>query len=122
VNKADGDAAPRARAAAAELRAALHILGGERNTPVLTISGLTGEGLVALWSDIETRWQAEQRSGALAGKRARQNLRWMWTLVEERLRARLRDDPDVARHCAGLEREVLSGHLDAAAAAQSIAG
>ncbi len=47
INKADGDNIPRASAAAAEYRAALHIL-SPRSTnwapPVVTYSALTGDG------------------------------------------------------------------------------
>ena len=53
VNKADGDNARRAAAAAAEYRAALHILTPPQATwspPVVTVSGLQGEGLEDLWA------------------------------------------------------------------------
>src|SRR3982751_3505177 len=55
VNKADGDNAPRALAAAAEYRAALHILTPSSPTwspPVVTVSGLLNEGLDALWGKV----------------------------------------------------------------------
>src|SRR5690606_33721175 len=55
VNKADGDNLPRARAAAAEYRAALHILkppSPNWTPPVVTYSALTGEGIAELWSAI----------------------------------------------------------------------
>ncbi len=55
VNKADGPNAPRAKKAAADYRAALHLLGGREphwSTPVLTYSGLTGEGIEELWQQV----------------------------------------------------------------------
>ena len=55
VNKADGDNAPRALAAAAEYRAALHILTPASPTwspPVVTVSGLANDGLDALWGKV----------------------------------------------------------------------
>src|SRR3974390_3518378 len=55
VNKADGDNLPRARAAAAEYRAALHILtprSPDWSPPVVTYSALTGDGIAALWDQV----------------------------------------------------------------------
>src|SRR5215475_13422380 len=55
VNKADGDNVARAKAAAAEYRAALHILTPRSehwHPPVVTYSGLTGDGIELLWSKV----------------------------------------------------------------------
>src|SRR5712675_86353 len=55
VNKADGDNLKRAKAAAAEYRAALHILTPRSehwHPPVLTYSALTGTGIPELWRKI----------------------------------------------------------------------
>src|SRR5215813_4256073 len=53
VNKADGDNVSRANAAAAEYRAALHILkprSPDWTPPVVTYSALTGAGVAELWN------------------------------------------------------------------------
>ena len=53
VNKADGDNVKRANAAAAEYRAALHILTPRSpnwTPPVMTYSALTGGGIDELWA------------------------------------------------------------------------
>src|ERR687889_404284 len=55
VNKADADGGGRAAAAAAEYKAALHILTPASPTwspPVTTVSGLTGQGLDDLWAKV----------------------------------------------------------------------
>src|ERR687898_219963 len=55
VNKADGDNIARAKSAAGEYRAALHILAPRSahwSPPVLTVSGLANQGLDALWERI----------------------------------------------------------------------
>ena len=72
VNKADGDNAPRAKAAAAEYRAALHILTPASPTwtpPVVTISGLTDEGLDALWAKVLDHRARLTATGELERKR-----------------------------------------------------
>src|SRR6202162_1953383 len=53
INKADGDNLARAKGAAAEYRAALHILSPRSPDwapPVVTYSALTGEGIAELWA------------------------------------------------------------------------
>ena len=55
VNKADGDNVKRATTAAAEYRAALHILNPRSpnwTPPVLTYSALTGNGVAELWEQV----------------------------------------------------------------------
>src|SRR6201987_326296 len=55
VNKADGDNIPRAKAAAAEYRAALHILSPQSSAwapPVITYSAMTQNGIEELWTQV----------------------------------------------------------------------
>ena len=55
VNKADGDNVKRATVAAAEYRAALHILNPRSpnwSPPVITYSALTGTGIAELWAQV----------------------------------------------------------------------
>ena len=55
INKADGDNLKRAKAAAAEYRAALHILTPRSpnwSPPVVTYSALTGNGIAELWATV----------------------------------------------------------------------
>src|SRR5499433_3875523 len=55
VNKADGDNLQRAKAAAAEYRAALNILNPRSpnwSPPVVTYSALTGDGVAELWASV----------------------------------------------------------------------
>src|SRR5947199_4104377 len=57
INKADGDNIKRARAAAAEYRAALHILTPRSaiwSPPVVAYSALTGQGIPELWEIVRS--------------------------------------------------------------------
>jgi LAO/AO transport system kinase len=124
VNKADGDNLARARAAAASLKAALHILAssaGVPEPPVLTYSALTGDQIDRLWQAVLDHRSKLESSGALAKKRRNQQVRWMWTLIEERFRLRLRDDPAIRAKLPALERAVADGKLPPALAADEIA-
>lgn len=125
VNKADGAGATAARAAAAQYKAALHILAPQSplwSTPVLTLSGLTGEGLDALWAKIVDYQTRHEAKGLLTEKRRRQDVKWMWAMVQDRMQARLRQDPQLKALAPALETAVASGEMAATVAADKIAG
>ena len=95
VNKADGDNIKRANLAAAEYRGALHILSPRSehwHPPVLTYSALTGTGIDALWQKILDHRTAMNASGEFAARRRQQQMKWMWSMLEQRMMARLRAD------------------------------
>ena len=124
VNKADGDNLARATAAAASLKAALHILAssaGSDEPPVLTYSALKGEGIDRLWRGALDHRAKLEKSGRLAEKRRAQQVHWMWTLIEERFRDRLRTDPAIKSRLKSLEASVAAGKLPPALAADEIA-
>src|SRR5256885_3573339 len=96
INKADGDNIKRAKAAAAEYRAALHILTPRSPTwspPIVTYSALSGDGIAALWSSVLDHRERMTAAGELAARRRAQQVKWMWAMLEERVFARLRSDP-----------------------------
>ncbi len=124
VNKADGAGATAARAAAAQYQAALHILAPSSplwSTPVVTISGLTGDGLDRLWAKIEDHRARHAAKGLIADKRHRQDVKWMWAMVEDRLKAKLRNDPVLKAATPALEAAVAAGTLAPTLAADDIA-
>jgi len=124
VNKADGAGATAARAAAAQYKAALHILAPASplwSTPVVTISGLTGEGLDALWTKVEDHRSRFEAKGLIVEKRRRQDVKWMWAMVQDRLQTKLRHDPALKARTPQLEAEVASGELAPTLAAEEIA-
>ena len=92
VNKADGDNAERADAAARDYRLALHMTQPASPTwtpPVITCSGLTGDRLEALWDHVVTHRRLMSASGELQARRADQRVRWMRAMLAERMRSRL---------------------------------
>ncbi len=123
VNKADGSHARDASRAARELEAALRMLRGERDrwrVPVLTCSAAERTGLDQVWDALVRHQDGLAASGELEAKRRRQQVDWTWQMVRERLLARLRDHPEVKGMAAELEREVLTGELTPALAADRI--
>jgi len=125
INKADGDNLARAKGAAAEYKAALHILtpaSSNWSPPVITCSALNGGGIVDLWSNILKHRERLTASGELATRRGEQQVKWMWTMLEERLFAPLRSDRTVKAELPKIEAEVSAGRLAPAAAVEKIAG
>jgi LAO/AO transport system kinase len=122
VNKADGAMRSAAELAAGQYRDALHSLAGRADNPptVLTCSALHRQGIDAVWEIIERRQQRLKTTGELADRRRRQNLRWMWSLVEDQLRQTIRTHPAVQAIRDDLERDVLAGAIPAEAAARRI--
>ncbi len=112
VNKADGEGADRARAAASDYRAALHILAPKSLTwspPVVTVSGLANEGLEALWEQIELHRSKMTATGEWQSRRADQQVAWMWDLLQQRMMDALRSNRKTAGRLAELEGSVRAG-------------
>jgi len=123
INKADGDNRPRAQAAAAEYRAALHILGARPHwsPPVVTYSALTGEGIAQLWAKVTEHRARMSETGELAARRREQQIKWMWAMLEERIAARLRSDPALRAKLPRLEAAVAEGRMSASMAVEELA-
>ena len=111
VNKADGDNAQRAAAAAREYQIALHLTAPASphwTPPVLTCAGLTGEGVETLWSQVEQHRRLLSESGDLERRREEQRVRWMWSMLDDRLLEALRTHPAVGKLLPELESQVRS--------------
>jgi LAO/AO transport system kinase len=124
INKADGDNIKRADLAAAEYRGALHILTPRSehwHPPVITYSALTKTGIDVLWQKILDHRTAMNASGEFAGRRRQQQIKWMWTMLEQRMMARLRADPGIRAAVKKIEAEVGNGRIAPALAAEQIA-
>jgi LAO/AO transport system kinase len=124
VNKADGDNIERARRAAAEYRAALNILTPHSATwspPVVTYSALAQHGIAELWAQVLSHKAKMTESGELAARRRDQQVKWMWTMLEERLTARLRSDAAVRAKLRQSEAQVAAGKLAPMLAVEEIA-
>lgn len=123
VNKADGENLPAARTAVRDYSAALRLTHPASPTwtpPVVTCSGLTGDGLDDLWGRILGHRSAMTASGEWEDRRRTQQLAWMWSMVEDRLLDSLRRDPAVLELLRTAEADVLEGRTTPAAAAERL--
>lgn len=134
INKADGDRVVEARAAARDLAGALRLVRGRSasgaagsggpggagwSVPVLTCSGLTGDGIDEVWTAV-LRHRTAQGPDGLADKRSRQRWELTWALVRDELEQRLRRSAPVADTADRIRPQVLAGTLPAPAAADAI--
>lgn len=123
VNKADGDNLERANAAASVYRAALNIIAATSpnwSPPVITISGKENLGLDNLWKKVEEHRSMLEKSGEFSVRRQAQAVNWMHDMLEDRLKAALRDNKAVAERLPVIEAQVREGTLTPALAVREI--
>jgi LAO/AO transport system kinase len=122
INKADGGNLQASELARAEFERALGILRSEDlwQPRVVTCSGKTGGGLEEIWEIITHHHDQLSGNGELEKRRNRQLLDWMWSLVDEGLRAAVRERAQVADTLTALEEEVLEGRTTPTVAAEKI--
>ncbi len=115
INKADGDNAERAEQARHEFELALHFLSPVSPTwtpPVLKCSSVIKGGTRNVWETVLDHRKKMQETGEFDEKRKSQALEWMWTLVDEGLKLRFREHPEIAEKipkiAAEVERELIS--------------
>jgi LAO/AO transport system kinase len=60
-------------------------------------------------------------SGEFASRRRDQQVKWMWSMLEQRIMARLRSEPAIRAKVKKTEAEVADGRISPALAAEQIA-
>ncbi len=113
----------RARRAAGEYRAALHILTPRSPTwtpPVITYSALTGDGMADLWATVIEHRRSMAHSGELEARRSQQQVKWMWAILDDRIHGRLIGDPALRARLPTIEADVATGRLSPALAADNV--
>jgi LAO/AO transport system kinase len=123
VTKADGDNVARAQAAAADYSHALRILTPASPTwspPVVTVSALENRGLDAVWERIGAYRRLTQATGEWQRRRASQQVRWMWAMLDDRLLGRFKADARVKKLAPALEHAVAAGTITPALAVERL--
>ncbi|ULE32690.1 methylmalonyl Co-A mutase-associated GTPase MeaB [Mycobacterium sp. IDR2000157661] len=123
VNKADGEHAVEAKAAARELTAALRLIYPRETLwrpPVLTMSALEGSGLRELWDTVLEHRRVLTEAGEFEARRRAQQVEWTWSMVRDAVLDRVLSSPHVREIRAEVERQVREGELTPALAAQQL--
>lgn len=122
VNKADGDFTTQARSAAKELAGAIRLVyprGSRWVPPVLTTSGLHGEGIAEVWDAVQAH-RASYGEDGLTRKRAEQQWALAQLLVQDTLNERWRRSASVREVGDQLRDQVLTQSMPAVAAADAL--
>lgn len=122
VNKADGDMLLAAEVAARQYQSALTWLLGRRESlpVVLKCSALHKEHIDEVWNAVERRYTEAKADGELAERHRKQGVRWLWSIIEDRLRQAVREHPNVHAIRNSLEAGVRAGTIPAEVAARKI--
>ncbi len=123
VNKTDGENEARAFEAAKDYISALRLTQSaipDWIPPVVNCSALTGKGLDEVWEKIQNHRETLELNGEWEKRRKDQKLKWMWSIVEERLSSDLHDHPSIAEQVPEIEKTVLAGEISATSAAEKL--
>lgn len=123
VNKADGDNVQKAEKARRIYENALHLMTPATPTwtpPVLTCSALEMTGINTLWQAAMSHHERLSATGELAKKRQKQARSWLWSLLEEGLKRRFLQHPDVVKRLPATLRAVEHDETSPTAAAREL--
>ena len=123
VNKADGENATEASRAARELSDAMHLIQPPDaiwQPLALTCSGLTGDGVEQLWAEVQRHHGVMEEAGEIQARRARQQVDWMWSMVNEHLLSRLQSSEAVRQIADRVQDDVRTAKTTASLAAAEI--
>ncbi len=123
VNKADGEHAIEAKAAARELTGAIRLIYPRETLwrpPVLTMSAIEGHGLAELWDTVLKHREVLTEAGEFEARRRGQQVDWTWSMVRDTVLDRVMSHPGVRSIRDEVERRVREGELTPALAAQEI--
>ena len=123
INKADGEGKRLADRAKSDYLAALKIMAPREAgwfPPVMTMSGLRNEGLREVWAEVSRHRELMQANGSFDSRRADQQVRWMWSMVEDGFRLRLSGSKDSKARLREMEERVRKGELAASLAAEQL--
>ena len=121
INKADGDNVGRAQLAQAQFKSALHLFpptASGWSPEVLTYSGYFELGIPEVWDMIDRYFEFVLGNGYFDRRRREQARYWMYETINEQLRSRFYNNPDVEHELASLESAVLDNRLSSFIAAR----
>ena len=86
----------------------------------MTVSGLANESLDKMWKQVVQHQEKLSETGEFQTKRSEQQVRWMWSMLEDRMRAMLHENESVQSLLQHVEHSVESGELPASVAVENV--
>ncbi|MDI1256268.1 MAG: methylmalonyl Co-A mutase-associated GTPase MeaB [Flavobacterium sp.] len=120
INKADGDNIKRAKLAKTEFNRALHLFPAKNSgwmPTVATCSAITNDGVPEVWKTILDYMELTQKNHYFTEKRHEQNQYWMLETINEQLKNRFYNNPEISVLLEANKKAVQQGALSPFAAA-----
>ncbi len=123
INKADGDNLKAVDRTKTDLEIAMHLISPETatwSTPVLTCSSVQEGGTKLVWKMVLEHHDKFKSSREFDFRRKKQSIDWMWTLVEEGLKQRFKNNKKINESIPVVTQEVEDEKISPTAAAQKL--
>ena len=123
INKADGDNLNAVERAKGDLEIAMHLIQPESptwSTPVLTCSSVIADGTRNVWKIILEHNKKFKGTGEFEQRRKKQSLEWMWTLVEDGLKLRFKNNETINKKIPLISNRVENDKISPTAAAEEL--
>ncbi len=123
INKADGENVQRAQQARQDYEIAMQMITPETPTwrpPVLTCSSVLENGTENVWKTVLDHRTKMQATGEFDQRRKKQALDWMWHLIDQGLKSRFRENPQVIEALPDISLNVKKELKSPTAAAQQL--
>ncbi len=123
INKADGDNLKNVEKAQRELEVAMHLISPETSTwhtPVLTCSSVVENGTMKVWETVLDHQKKFKDTGEFDLRRKKQSLEWMWTLVNEGLKLRFKQNKTISQAIPQISKKVEQEIISPSAAAEAL--
>lgn len=104
-------------------KSALHIMSDASpnwHPPVVTCSGLTGQGIDELWKRIEKHKRLMDANGERAIRRENQRLTWLATHLQDRLMDEFYNDPTVKAQLVSVRADIRAGTATVSASVEKL--
>ena len=121
INKADGDNLIAVEKAKGDLEIAMHLISPDSptwTTPVLTCSSIVEGGTENVWETVRDHHKKFFASGEFKQRRKKQTLAWMWTLVEDGLKQRFKNNEKINKEIPVISQQVENEKISPTAAAE----
>jgi len=114
INKADGENKQSAMNLKAELNGMLRYLKPATDgwtTRAYTCSAINGEGIKDIWDVICRFQEGAKKSGLFHRQRERQTIHWMYSMINDYLKARFYSHKEIQQALPSVEQSVLDGSV-----------
>ncbi len=121
INKADGDNIAKAKLAKSEFNRALHLFPAKKSgwiPKVTTCSAIEKEGIDSIWQIISAYFEMVKANAYFQFKRQEQNQFWMLETINEQLKNRFYNHPDIMSLLEQNKKAVQNNEISPFAAAQ----